>query len=155
MSIKVTHQTTLALEILKEEEISAPIDIVFETILEQMEPSNEAPGAVRMPMILEPWPGGRWYRDTGSNSGHPWGHVQAIKRPSLLEVCGPLFMSYPAISNVQYRLTEHGGITRLSFVHRAMAQTAHDSEIEKNWARIEGGWENLLGRIRSALLAPQ
>ena len=57
-------------------------------------------------MKIEPWPGGRWYRDLGDNNGHLWGHVQAIKRPTLLEFSGPLFASYPFVSNVQYRLTE-------------------------------------------------
>ena len=47
-----------------------------------------------MPMKLEAWPGGRWYRDLGDGNGHFWGHVQAIKRPTLLEISGPLFMSY-------------------------------------------------------------
>jgi hypothetical protein len=48
-----------------------------------------------MPMKIEPWPGGRWYRDLGDNDGHLWRHVQAIKQPTLLEIYGPLMMSYP------------------------------------------------------------
>ena len=53
MSRTITEQTVHALEIVKEEEIAAPIDVVFETILEQMGPENEAPGTGRMPMKLE------------------------------------------------------------------------------------------------------
>ena len=64
-----------------------------------------------MPMKIEPWPGGRWYRDLGDGNGHFWGNVQAIKRPTLLEITGPLFMSYPVVSNVQYRLSEVDGGT--------------------------------------------
>ena len=131
------------LEILKDEVIAAPIDIVFETILEQMGPYNEAPGTGVMPMTLEAWPGGRWFRDFGDNAGHLWGHVKAIKPPTLLEICGPLFMSTPAISNVQYRLTEEGAMTRVKFVHRAMGSMAHDG-------RVEQGWSHLLGRIQAA-----
>ena len=71
------------------------------------------------------------------------GNIQAIKPPTLLEICGPLFMSYPAISNVQYRLTEENGITRLKFTHRAMGQIPHDAQIER-------GGHSLLARIRSA-----
>src|SRR5436305_12410919 len=119
MAATVTEQTVHALEIVKEEEIAAPIDVVFETVLEQMGPENESPEA-RMPMKLEAWPGGRWYRDLGNDAGHFWGHVQAIKPPTLLEICGPLFMSFPAMSNLQYRLKEENGVTRLKFVHRAM-----------------------------------
>ena len=70
-----------------------------------------------MPMKLEPWPGGRWYRDLGNNNGHFWGHVQAIKRPTLLEIAGPLFMSHPVANNVQYRLSEADGVTMIKFRH--------------------------------------
>ncbi|HEY6376016.1 MAG TPA: SRPBCC domain-containing protein, partial [Edaphobacter sp.] len=63
MPNNVAEQTIQTMEILKEEEIAAPIDIVFETILEQMGPYNEgAPGTGKMPMVLEAWPGGRWFR---------------------------------------------------------------------------------------------
>src|SRR5216684_5216166 len=93
MAATITEQTVHALEIVKEEEIAAPIDVVFETILEQMGPENEAPGTGPMPVKLEAWPGGRWYRDLGDDAGHFWGNVQAIKPPTLLEICGPLFIS--------------------------------------------------------------
>ena len=141
MAATVNEQTVHALEIVKEEEIAAPIDVVFETVLEQMGPENETPDTGPMPMKLEAWPGGRWYRDLGNGAGHFWGHVQAIRRPTLLEICGPLFMSYPAMSNVQYRLSEENGVTRLRFVHRAIGQIPHD-------VRVERGWDHLLGRIR-------
>ena len=86
MAATVKEGVLQAFEIIKEEEIAAPIDIVFETILEQMGPLNEAPGTGQMPMKLEAWPGGRWYRDLGDGNGHFWGLVQAIKRPTLLEI---------------------------------------------------------------------
>jgi uncharacterized protein YndB with AHSA1/START domain len=144
MAAKVTEQTVHTLEIVKEEEIAAPIDVVFETILEQMGPYNEAPETGKMPMVLEAWPGGRWFRDLGNNAGHFWGNVQAIKSPTLLEIWGPLFMSYPAVSNIQYRLTEENGVTKLRFVHRAIGQLPHDT-------RIESGWNDLLERIRGGV----
>jgi len=62
-----------------------------------------------MPMKLEAWPGGRWFRDLGEGNGHYWGTVQAIKHPTLLEFSGPLFMSQPVANNVQYRLSEENG----------------------------------------------
>ena len=64
-----------------------------------------------MPFKLEAWPGGRWFRDLGDNNGHCWATVQAIKRPTLLEFSGPLFMSQPVANNVQYRLSEENGET--------------------------------------------
>lgn len=139
------EQSVQTLEIVKDEEIAASIDIVFETILEQMGPHNETPEGTRLRMKLEPWPGGRWYRDLGNNTGHFWGNVQAIKPPTLLEICGPLFMSSPAISNMQYRLTEEGGITRVKFAHRAMGLILPEYR-----DGVGKGWSNLLTRIREA-----
>lgn len=143
MAVTVKEGVLQAFEIIKEEEIAAPIEIVFETILEQMGPLNSTPEKP-MPMVLEAWPGGRWYRDLGNNTGHFWGTVQAIKAPSLLEISGPLFMSNPAVSNLQYRLTEENGVTRMRFVHRAMGWVG---EQERG---VDAGWSQLIGRIYTA-----
>ena len=93
-------------------------------------------------MKIEPWPGGRWYRDLGGNNGHMWGHVQAIKKPTLLEIYGPLFMSYPAMSNLQYRLKEVEGGTLIVFRHTAFGFIADDHR-----AGMGQGWKALLTRI--------
>ena len=146
MSATITEQTVHTLEIVKEEEIAAPIGLVFETLLEQIGPMNEAPDTGPMPMKFEAWPGGRWYRDLGDNAGHFWGTVQSIKPPSLLEIWGPLFMSVPAVSNLQVRLTEENGVTHMRFVHRAMGW------LTENERRAEEGWTPLIERIRTAAL---
>jgi uncharacterized protein YndB with AHSA1/START domain len=141
------EQAIQTLEILKDEEIAASIDIVFETLLEQMGPHNEGANGTPMTMKIEPWPGGRWYRDLGNNAGHLWGHVQAIKPPTLLEIYGPLFMSYPATSNVQYRLTEERGITRVQFAHRAIGLIPAEL---RDGANVNKGWTHMLARMRAA-----
>ena len=143
MAATVKEGVLQAFEIIKEEEIAAPIEIVFETILEQMGPLNSTPEKP-MPMVLEAWPGGRWYRDLGNNSGHFWGTVQAIRAPSLLEISGPLFMSTPAVSNLQYRLAEENGATRMRFVHRAMGWMGEQERA------ADEGWSQLIARIRRA-----
>jgi len=140
MAATIKDGVVRAFEIVKEEEIAAPMEVVFETILEQMGPLNQTPEQ-KMPMKLEAWPGGRWYRDLGNNNGHHWGVVQAIKAPALLEISGPLFMSTPAVSNIQYRLSEADGVTKLRFVHRAMGW------FDDNALRAEEGWGELVGRI--------
>ena len=105
------RQSIESFEIRKEIEIAAPIDFAFAAMLDEIGPDNQMPGGKPFPMKIEPWPGGRWYRDLGDNSGHLWGHVQVIKRPSLLEICGPLMMSYPAANHLQYRFKAEGGVT--------------------------------------------
>ena len=140
-----SEQAVTTLEVTKEEEIAAPIDVVFETLLEQIGPRNEGGPGSPLPMKLEAWPGGRWYRDLGNNTGHLWGHVQVIKPPTLLEISGPLFMSYPAISHVQYRLTAEGPKTRLKFAHRAIGLITPEHR-----EGVVKGWTAILTKIREA-----
>ena len=138
------EQAIHTLEITKEEEIAAPLEVVFETLLEQLGPLNETGPGSPFPMTLEPWPGGRWYRDLGNNAGHFWGHLQVIKPPTLLEISGPLFMSYPAISHVQYRLRAEGKVTRLTLAHRAIGQIIPEHR------DVGQGWNHILRKIREA-----
>jgi uncharacterized protein YndB with AHSA1/START domain len=147
MPATLTEQAIQTLEITREEEIAAPIDIVFETLLEQMGPMNETPDGNSLSMKLEAWPGGRWYRDLGNNMGHFWGNVQAIKAPTLLEICGPLFMSFPAVSNLQYRLAEENGVTRLKFRHSAIGTFPADMGTGAN-----KGWSYIIEQIKQKSL---
>jgi hypothetical protein len=125
----------LTLIIQQEIQVRASLQITFAALLEQLGPQNEVAEGRPMPMKLEPWPGGRWFRDLGEGNGHFWGLVQAIKRPTLLEITGPLFMSYPAISNLQYRLSEVANGTLIKFRHYAMGLIPDDDK--KN---VSGGW---------------
>jgi hypothetical protein len=134
---------SLTLIVSKEIHVQASLEETFAALLEQIGSENDTPEGNKMPMTIEPWPGGRWYRDLGDNNGHLWGHVQAIKRPTLLEIWGPLFMSYAAVSNVQYRLSEVDGGTLIKFHHRAMG-TIQDDHREG----VNQGWTHILSRIR-------
>ena len=145
MSISRVEQEIQSIRISKEIEIAAPIEIAFEAMLEVIGPNGEMPGGKPFPMVIEPWPGGRWYRDLGDNSGHFWGHVQVIKPPTLLEICGPLMMSYPALNHLQYRLKAEGGVTRLVFLHRAMGLI-----LPEHRDGLPKGWEHWLERISRA-----
>jgi uncharacterized protein YndB with AHSA1/START domain len=137
------RESVESFEISKEIEISAPIDFAFEAMLDQLGPEGQMPGGKPFPMKIELWPGGRWYRDLGNNTGHLWGHVQVIKPPTLLEIYGPLMMSLPALNHLQYRFKAEGGVTRLAFLHRAMGRIPleHRDGLPK-------GWEYWLERIR-------
>src|SRR5256712_14225109 len=133
----------LTLNVTQEFHVRASLEATFAALLEQLGPHNDTPDGKPMPMKIEPWPGGRWYRDLGGENGHFWGHVQAIKRPTLLEITGPLFMSYPVVSNVQYRLKDTDGGTLITFRHSAFGFVP--DEMREGLAR---GWTPLLERIR-------
>ena len=110
----------MMLDITQETLIRSSITATFNALLEEMGPSNQGHNGTPLPMTLEAWPGGRWFRDLGDGNGHLWGHVQAIKRPTLLEISGPLMMSFAVSSNVQYRLKEVDGGTLLTLHHTAL-----------------------------------
>ena len=143
MTTQVAEQNAVqTLNVLKETTIDASIEIVWESILEEMGPAGTGENGAPMPMKIEPFPGGRWYRDLGEGAGHLWGHVQVIKPPKLLEVCGPLFMSYPAINHVQYRLTPAGdNATKLKLTHRAIGliDPEHMTGVDQGWGQIIEG----------------
>jgi len=128
----------LTLNVTEEIQVRASLEGTFAALLEQLGPYSEMSDGTPMPMKLEPWPGGRWYRDLGDNNGHFWGTVQAIKRPTLLEFWGPLFMSYPIVSNVQYRLSESQGGTLIKFRHSALGliEEQHRTGVVTGWAYI-------------------
>ena len=134
----------LTLDIKQEIHVRASLDATFAALLEEIGPHNEMADGKPMPMKIEPWPGGRWYRDLGNNNGHFWAHVQAIKRPALLEFTGPLFMSYPVVSNLQYRLSEADGGTLIKFQHVALGLIP--DELRKN---VSTGWSSLHDRVQA------
>ncbi len=133
----------MTVNIVQEIHVNASLALTFDSLLEQIGPANETPDGTPLPMVIEPWPGGRWYRDLGGENGHFWAHVQAIKRPTLLEFAGPLFASFPFSSNVQYRLSEKDGGTLISFRHSAFGLITRDHK-----TGVNKGWNWMLERTR-------
>jgi uncharacterized protein YndB with AHSA1/START domain len=132
----------LSVTITQEIQVQASLEVTFAALLEQLGPENETPEKP-MPMKLEAWPGGRWYRDLADGDGHFWGHVQAIKKPALLEITGPLFMSYAAVNNLQYRLSPNGGGTLIQFHHIALGVIPDDHR-----QGMQKGWNLMHTRLR-------
>ena len=133
-----------SLDITEEIHVRAPLADAFDALLEEMGPSNRGHQEAPMPMTLEPWPGGRWFRDLGNGNGHLWGHVQAIKRPALLEISGPLMMSFAATSNLQYRFKEVDGGTLITLRHTALALFPSDDYR----GALGEGWKHTFERVR-------
>lgn len=133
----------MTLNVTQEIRVKAPLDTTFAALLEQLGPGNEIPDGTPFPMKLEAWPGGRWFRDLGDGNGHFWATVQAIKKPTLLEFTGPLFMSYPVSNNLQYRLSEEGGETVIKFSHSGFGL------IQENHRKgVTGGWSYIHEQVR-------
>ncbi len=139
----MTTQESLTLNLSEEIDVRASLEATFDALLAQMGPENETPDGKPLPMIIEPRPGGRWFRDLGADDGHLWGFVQAIKRPTLIEITGPLFMSLPVVSHIQYRLKELNGGTLITFKHSALGFVPDDYR-----QGLMAGWAPLFERVR-------
>ena len=125
--------------------VRASVEQTFQSLIAEMGRRNQTPDGTPLPMILESHPGGRWYRDLGGDNGHLWGFVQSIKRPTILEIWGPLFMSTAATSNLLYRLSETADGTLITFTHTLVGPFP-----EEHRSRLASGWNALHARVRNA-----
>ena len=128
-------------------EIDASPEIIFDAILDDMRSIADADGKA-MKFQIEPYPGGRWYRDLGNNAGHLWGHVQVIKPPKLLEVWGPLMISSACISHVTYRVSTDANVNTLKITHKLFGD--FDAKIPN---AVGGGWQQVIDRIKAKAVA--
>ncbi len=143
MSTAVLSLESCSFSLKEEIMVRASLEATFQALLEQLGPGMDTPDGQAMPLALEAFPGGRWYRDLGERQGHLWGHVQSIKPPVLLEFCGPLFMSEPVLNNVQYRLAKTDGGTRIEFRHSAFGPVP-----EAFRQRMPTGWNHIHSQLR-------
>jgi len=143
MTLTMSEIESLSLKVNQEIRVRASLEKTFAALLEELGPGSQLPDGTPMPMKIEPWPGGRWLRDLGGDNGHYWGTVQAIKKPTLLEISGPLFMSYPVVNNVQYRLSQDGDETLITFCHAGFGLISEDHR-----KGVTSGWNSIHERVR-------
>lgn len=134
----------LTLDIEQCVELKADIGDVFKRVLYRFGEGNARPDGESLQMTLEPWAGGRWFRDRGEGIQHLWGHLQVIKPPVLIELSGPMFMSYPALNHIEVKLNQVTGGTNVTLRHRAIGMI--DPEHREN---IGTGWAELLGQLKN------
>ncbi len=138
----------LSLDLEQSIEIEAALGDAYRALIGRLTNANSTPDNKPMPMVLEQWPGGRWFRDLGAGQGHLWAFVQVIKPPTLLELHGPMFMSYPVASHMQFRLTQISGGVELYLRHRVVGPME-----EEQRTRVRPGWQYLMDQTK--LLAEQ
>ena len=134
----------MTLDVEQHVEVKGPIDEVFKSVLKRLGEGNMHPNGEPMDMHLEEWAGGRWFRDRGHGIQHLWGHLQVIKPPVLLELSGPMFMSYPALNHLEVKLEETGDGTKVTLRHRAIGMI--DPQHKEG---VTQGWQTLLDSIKS------
>lgn len=128
----------LTLDTTQSIDIKADIGDVFRSVLHRLGEGFANLRGESLQMTMEQWPGGRWFRDRGNGIGHLWGHVQVIKPPVLLELSGPLFMSYPALNHIEVKLQQQPGGTRVDLRHRAIGliEQAHREGVATGWKHM-------------------
>lgn len=131
----------LTLDLMQSIDIKADIGDVFHSVLHRLGEGSTNLQGESMQAHIEPWPGGRWFRDRGNGIGHLWGHVQVIKPPVLLELSGPMFMSYPAVNHIEVRLEQRTGGTHVELRHRALGfiDPTHRQNVTHGWQHILEG----------------
>jgi hypothetical protein len=134
----------LTLDVEQHIEMKADIGDVFKGVLHRLGEGNVTHEGESLNMILEEWAGGRWFRDRGQGIQHLWGHLQVIKPPVLIELSGPMFMSYPALNHLEFKLDQIAGGTKVTLRHRAVGMI--DPEHREG---VTTGWQNLLDMIKS------
>ena len=134
----------MTLDLQQHVEVKADIGDVFKRMLHRFGEGNATMDGQSLQMVLEPWAGGRWFRDRGNGIGHLWGHVQVIKPPVLLELSGPMFMSYPALNHVEMKLEQIAGGTKLNLRHRAVGFLDPEHK-----AGVHEGWGHMLNALKS------
>ncbi len=133
----------LTLDVSQSIEIEAALGDAYNALIHRLTDESSTPDNKPMPMVLEEWPGGRWFRDLGNGQGHLWGFVQVIKPPTLIEIQGPMFMSYPVAGHLQFRLTQIPGGVELSLRHRALGLLEDDHR-----AGVTVGWDSVLQGVK-------
>lgn len=136
----------LVFEIDQSIEISAPPERVFRGLVKRLTDMSTGEGNAPMPMKLEEWPGGRWFRDLGNNTGHLWAHVQSIKPPTLLELSGPMCFSFAVATNMIIRLAHTDTGTRITLRHQILGPVPDDHRMGMN-----EGWGEILAIIKADL----
>ena len=141
----------MTLDLEQNVEVKGPIGEVFKSVLHRFGKGNVGPQGEPLNLTIEEWAGGRWFRDRGEGIQHLWGHVQVIKPPTLLEISGPMFMSYPALNHLELKLEEIADGTRVTLRHRAlgMIDPQHREGVTEGWQTfldsVKGDFEKASG----------
>jgi hypothetical protein len=133
----------LTLDVEQTVEVKAAPEKVFAAALHRLGKGNTRPSGESLELQLEPKPGGRWYRDRGNGVGHLWGFVQVLKAPSLIELSGPMFMSYPALNHLEVKIEPTTSGSRLTLRHRALGMI--DPQHRKG---VSTGWQHMIDQIK-------
>ena len=71
----MSHTSELSLDLEQSVEIRSALGDAYRALLSRLTDANSTPDNKPMPMVLEQWPGGRWFRDLGGQVREIFGHL--------------------------------------------------------------------------------
>ena len=129
------------LNIEQEIEINAAPGDVYRGLIAQLKSLDANEPGKTLDFELEEWPGGRWFRDLGNGSGHLWGFVQSIKPPHLLEIYGPMMMSFATANNLIIRIEPIANGAKVTLRHQCLGDVPEQYRdgMPDGWAKVLEG----------------
>lgn len=132
-----------------EVEINAPRERVFEAFVRETSswfwPGVE--GDRNPPSVIEPWVGGRFWRDEssvrGEGAGELYASVVAIKPPELVRLVGDFASDRAYTGTVTVRFEESGGGARVRVTHACSGDVPEEKVRE-----FDEGWRDELGNLK-------
>ena len=113
-------------------------------------PSDHHIGAVELAeVVIEGWPGGRWYERGVDGSECPWGHVAVWQPPDRLVLAWQINADWqfdPAFATeVEVTFTEHSpGHTRVELEHRHLDRYGEHAARMRETFDSPNGWTGIL-----------
>ena len=127
----------------QEVKINAGIAQVFNALTREISKWWRAPffhGESAQRMVLEPSVGGRFYEDWGDGEGLLLCTVTSIKRPTALQMSGPMGMPGAIYGDISFLLAESDAGTVLRLSHHALGIIKEETKVNH-----AVGWQVLLG----------
>jgi len=142
----MTEVGTRAVVIEQEVEIAAPPARVYQAALRETGswfyvPTEES---AHGRSAIEPFVGGRFWRDYGEEGGELYGHVTRLDRDALVRIAGTFGNRFASTSVVDLAIEAKGGGSVVRLSHRVSGDVPEELASE-----FERGWECELANLRS------
>lgn len=136
MTDPVNKPELISMDVSASVDLRAPRENVFRFYVNHIDRWLRGyPEGQGLDLIMEPYAGGRVYRDLPGGASVWWGTMQIYRPPERIDFAGPLFVDGPSLSHVRTDFLElDERTTRVRVHHRTMGETpAHPELAHSAW----------------------